>query len=183
MRSSEDHSEEKTWVERSKKDIKSFQYLYEKYFDRVFRYILRRTDNEELTADLTSQTFYKALRSIRSYTWQGKPFIAWLYTIAGNEIRKHFRKSEREIFLVESDKLVFTEESENWPVLYQNKLEKALKTLSEEELQLLEFKYLEGYTFKEIGLILDVGESSVKMKTYRLIDKIKGIIHIDNDKA
>lgn len=171
-----DLEKEKEWIEQAKKNIQSFQPLYERYFDVIFRYIFRRTDNQVLTSDLTSQTFYQALSSIKSYKWKGKPFIAWLYVIAQNEIKKHFRSSGKEVFLIETEQLVFTEESEEWPTLQKKKLEAALRELNLEELELLELKYLEGYTFGEICIILDKSESAIKMKLYRLIEKIKGII-------
>ena len=44
-----------------------------------------------LAEDLTSETFFRALRSMNSFRWQGKDFGAWLMTIARNLTTDHFK--------------------------------------------------------------------------------------------
>jgi hypothetical protein len=75
-------------LERSRKDPAAFGDLYEKYFDRIFNFIFRQTDDEELTADLCSQTFLIVLKNLSRYEYRGVPFSAWLYKIASNEVNK-----------------------------------------------------------------------------------------------
>jgi RNA polymerase sigma-70 factor (ECF subfamily) len=168
-----DLQKEREWLSASRKDIAAFKPLYEKYFDEIFRFILRRTDDESLTADLTSQTFYKALSNLKKFEWRDRPFVTWLYTIAGNEIRKHFR--DRKItYTLESDSFLAEEELENdWPAQQQLKLQAAMATLSDEEIRIIELKYLEGYTFQEMALIFEKSESAIKMRLYRTVESIK----------
>ncbi|MES1181393.1 MAG: sigma factor, partial [Flavobacterium sp.] len=71
-------------VERSKRNPKDFAELYEKYFDRIYYFILRQTDDEETAGDLTSQTFVNVLNNLSKYEFRGLPFSAWLYKIASN---------------------------------------------------------------------------------------------------
>jgi RNA polymerase sigma-70 factor (ECF subfamily) len=85
--------EEWQQVEAARKDVNAFRPLYDKYFDRIFRFIYRRTENEEVTADLTSQTFLKALKKLDKYSFKGVPFSAWLYRIADNEVKAFYRLS------------------------------------------------------------------------------------------
>src|SRR5207237_7257017 len=90
-------SEEEIWqeyemVDRSKKDPSAFGPLYEKYFDRIFNFIYTQTDNEELTADLCSQTFLVALNHVGKFEFRGVPVSAWFYKIASNEVKKYYRK-------------------------------------------------------------------------------------------
>ena len=59
--------EEYVILERSKKDSRAFGELYEKYFDRIFNFIYRQTDDEDLTADLCSQTFLNVLKNVDRY--------------------------------------------------------------------------------------------------------------------
>lgn len=168
-----DLEKEQRLVELSKKDIRHFQPLYQKYYDQVYRYIYRRTDDDALAADLCSQTFLKALSNIRKFTWQGKPLVAWLYTIAGNEVKKHFR-NRREIFVIEEDRIEEVAEfKDEWKQLTQDKMIVILNELEEDELRLIELKYFEDNTFAEMALLLDMKESAVKMKVYRLLKKLK----------
>lgn len=179
MSSAFDHSaleEEKKWISLSKKDTKNFQPLYSKYHAAIFRFIYRRTDDEMLAADLCSQTFYKALTKIKQFEWTEKPLAAWLYRIALNEIRKHYR-DKKMVFLIEEDKIMdSTEIGDHWKNVNLEILTKLLNDMKEKDLQLIELKFFEGLTFREIAFSLDMKESAVKMKLYRLLAKLKGSI-------
>ncbi|MFN9500024.1 MAG: RNA polymerase sigma factor, partial [Chryseotalea sp.] len=50
-------------LERSRKDSRAFGLLYEKYYDKIFYFIYRQTEDEDVTADLCSQTFLNALHN------------------------------------------------------------------------------------------------------------------------
>ncbi|MEQ8584015.1 MAG: sigma-70 family RNA polymerase sigma factor [Marinoscillum sp.] len=168
-----DLKEEKRWIELSQEDIQNFRPLYERYYASIFRYIFRRTDDEDLTADLCSQTFLKAITNIKKFRWQGKPLASWLFTIAGNEIKKHFR-DQKEIFVIEIDK--FSELPEfkpEWRHLTQDRMIALLNVLDEKELRIIELKYFEESTFMEMAVILGLKESTIKMKLYRLLKKLK----------
>ena len=94
--------EEYAILERARRNPNAFSALYEKYFDRIFNYIYRQTDDEDLTADLCSQTFLSVLKNLDRYQFRGVPFSAWLYKIASNEVNKHFRnKKNSKVFSLE----------------------------------------------------------------------------------
>ncbi|MAE84845.1 MAG: RNA polymerase [Flammeovirgaceae bacterium] len=166
--------EERTWIEQSKTNIKAFEPLYNKYYDLIFRYLLRRTDDDMLAADLCSQTFYKALSNIKKFKWQGIPLAPWLYQIASNELKKHYR-DKKPIYVIEEDIIETKEElSDRWVQLIEsNKLTEVLNRLNEQEVQLIELRYFEELTFDEIAIIMEMKLSAVKMKLYRLLNKLK----------
>src|SRR5260370_39369120 len=87
-------------IDRAKKDPAAFGPLYEKYFDRIFNFIFAQTDDEDLTADLCSQTFLMALDHVHKYEFRGVPVSAWFYKIASNEVNKHFNKTKSRKFTV-----------------------------------------------------------------------------------
>ena len=63
-----------------------FDQLYDRHFEAIFRYVLRRVANVAEAEDLTAQTFYKALRRFWRFRWTGGNASAWLYRIATNEV-------------------------------------------------------------------------------------------------
>ncbi len=70
-----------------------FEAIYERHFDSIFRYVLHRVANVAEAEDLTSQTFFKALRGIDRYRPGANGSAeAWLYRIATNELSSHFRR-------------------------------------------------------------------------------------------
>ena len=71
-----------------------FSVLYDKYYKFLFLFIFKRTREEELTADITSQVFLKAMLHLKKYQFRGLPFSAWLFRIALNEIHSHYRKQK-----------------------------------------------------------------------------------------
>ena len=71
---------EENLVKRAKKDPEAFGLIYDKYYQPIFGYILRRTANVALAEDLTAQTFLKALKSLWRFRWQNVPISAWLYS-------------------------------------------------------------------------------------------------------
>ena len=167
---------ERATLERSRKDPRAFGELYEKYFDRIYNFIYRQTDDEELAGDLCSQTFINALNHLAGYEFRGVPFSAWLYRIARNEINKHYRKNKRKnVFSIEELKMreLIERSDETWDEELVQKLINFMKDLPTDMLQVLELRFFEDKDFKEIAFILDITESGAKMRTYRALDKLR----------
>lgn len=167
---------ERDIIERSRKDPAAFGELYEIYFDRIFNFVYRQTDDEELAGDLCSQTFINALNSLSRYEFRGIPFSAWLYRIARNEINKHYRKNKRKnVFSIEEVKVreLIERSDESWDEELVQKLVNFMKDLPTDMLQVLELRFFEDKDFKDIAFILDITESGAKMRTYRALDKLR----------
>ena len=166
--------QERIWIEQSKSDTKAFEPIYNTYYDLIFRFLMRRTDDDMLAADLCSQTFFKALSNIKKFEWRGTSIAPWLYQIASNELRKHFR-NRKKIFVIEEDVIESSEELKTpwFELIESNKLSVVLDSLSETDLQLIELKYFEQLTFEEIAVLMDTKLSTVKMRLYRLLSKLR----------
>ena len=81
-------------LEKSRKNPDEFGLLYKKYFDRIFGFVYRQTDDEDIAADLTSQTFLNALKNVDKFTFRGVPVSAWFYKIVSNEVNRYYRKKK-----------------------------------------------------------------------------------------
>lgn len=168
--------EEYAILDRSRKNPQAFGVLYEKYFDRIFNFIYRQTDDEDLTADLCSQTFLIALKNVGKYQFRGVPFSAWLYKIASNEVNKHYRKQKRtKVFSIEEMRIreLIEQANEEYDEEIVQRLMNYLKELPTEMLQVLELRFFEDKDFKEIAFILEITESGAKMRTYRALDRLR----------
>ena len=177
--SQEDILQEYETVKKAVKDPGEFQVLYDKYFTSIFNFIYRKIDDEEITADLTSQTFLKALRNLKRYKYKGVPFSAWLYRIASNEVNKHYRSRKR--------KLIFSFDESEFEQLIEKNTEKAadidieyiireMRSMTESDIEILELRFFEGKTFAEVAFILNISEGNAKMRTYRAVEKLKKLI-------
>lgn len=164
-------------IRRSQTDPEAFKPLYEKYFKKIFLFILRRVTEKEIARDITQQVFLKALNSLRKFQLRGLPFSAWLFRIAINECNDYFRKTKKARLVTIDEQLT---ESLFEEMMADNRMEELklrlpaiLKTLSPDDLQLIEFRFFEQRSFREIGLLLDITETYAKVKTYRALDKMK----------
>ncbi|CAN5464597.1 RNA polymerase sigma factor [soil metagenome] len=163
-------------VERSKRDPKAFGELYEKYFDRIYYYLLRQVENEDTAGDLCSQTFVNVLNHLSKYEFRGLPFSAWVYKIAANEVNKFYRRNKgKKIYSLEEGKVreLVERSDENWDEEIIQRLLAFMKDLPADMLQVLELRFFEDKDFKEIAFILDMTESGAKMRTYRALDKLR----------
>lgn len=163
-------------LERAKNNPEHFGPLYEKYFDRIFYFVLRQVDDEELAGDLCSQTFVNALHHLPRYEFRGLPFSAWLYRIASNEVNKHYRKTKgKRVFSIEEAKVkeLADRTDEGWDEDLIQRLLAYMKDLPTDMLQVLELRFFEDKDFKEIAFILEMTESGAKMRTYRALDKLR----------
>lgn len=163
-------------LERSREDSDAFGELYEKYYDKIFNFIYRQTEDEDLTADLCSQTFLNALKNRSSFEYRGVPVSAWFYRIATNEVNKHYRKQKKiRVFSLEEVRVreLIELSNENWDETLIQKLLVYLKELPTEMLEVLELRFFEDKDFKEIAFILNITESGAKMRTYRALDRLR----------
>lgn len=179
-KSHNDIQKELQQIEAAKLDPARFDVLYDAYYKPIFVFIHRRVEDEDLTADLTSLVFLKALVNIKKYEYKGVPFSAWLFRIAFNEINMYFRKNkaDRIVSLQQSSiaTIVAEAEVEN-DTEAQQKVLQTLKLLSEPEMQLIELRFFEKHSFAEVGAILDITENNAKVKVYRILDKLKGLLN------
>jgi RNA polymerase sigma-70 factor (ECF subfamily) len=77
-------------------DQAAFTQLYDRNFDKIYRYVYVRVRNQAEAEDLTQDVFIKALEAIGSYKWRELPFAAWLFRIAHNRVIDHLRKISKE---------------------------------------------------------------------------------------
>jgi len=174
--SEEEIRQEYEAIDRSKSDPSAFGWLYEKYFNRIFNFIYTQIDDEDLTADLCSQTFLIALSSAHKFQFRGVPVSAWFYRIASNEVNKHYRKIKtQKVYSLEEARVreLFYREEEDYSEEILARLINLMKDLPGEMLEVLQLRFFEDKDFKEIAFILDITESGAKMRTYRALDRLR----------
>lgn len=177
---------ENSIVEEAKKDPRKFEVLYSKYFEQIFRYVYQRMDDIDTANDVTSQVFYKAITKLHKYEYRGVPFSSWLYRIAMSEVYQWFKdnKAKRTVNMDSQGIFNLMKDDENSPDYFEDEetsvmkelLIKAIAQLPENELQIIELRYFEKRSYKEIGEILDITENNAKVKAYRVVSKLRKML-------
>lgn len=156
-------------------DLTHFGKLYDLYIKKIYDFVFYKTNHKEIAEDLTSKVFLKALNKIDSFKIEGGSFQAWLYMIARNTVIDHYRtyKSESDI-----DDFWDISSSENIErdIDMKHKLEKVdeyLKNLKSDQREILIMRIWQGLSYREIAEILGKSEASCKMKTARVLNKLR----------
>jgi RNA polymerase sigma-70 factor (ECF subfamily) len=182
MSAAELKSEEEL-VKRAQHDRQAFGELYEIYYQRIFNFALKRTANVQLSLDITSATFLKALNQIKKYRWRDVPFGAWLYRIASNEINDYYRKQNGRITSIDeiseladttdyADEINHAEEelSQHEEFL---QLHEKIAELPEMYQEVITLKFFEKKKIREMVKILGKKEGTIKSLLHRGLEKLK----------
>lgn len=70
-----------------------FEDLYDLHYQPVFNYVLRTVMNRQVAEDITSEAFLRAYRQFDTFQPRLGSFSTWIFAIATNHMRDHFRKN------------------------------------------------------------------------------------------
>ena len=161
------------------KDISRFSDLYNKHYLQIYYFIFKRTSDRDLSFDICSHVFLKAMENLKNYRYTGVPFEAWLFRIALNEIYGMNRKRKIDlVYNLDSEKVL------NLPVDVSggekealiNMMLEALQRLEKEEMDIVEMRFFSDMSLREIAAILNISETNAGVKVFRIIKKLKTIL-------
>jgi RNA polymerase sigma factor (sigma-70 family) len=139
------------------------------YADKVYRFILKNLRHEEDARDVVQTAFEKMWRNKENV--DAEKSKSYLFTVAYHQMIDHIRKVKR-IQLRED----FSEEMkvQDRPANNLKKiLDEALNRLSETQKSLVLLKDYEGYSYEEIGEIMNLNPSQVKVYLHRARVQLK----------
>jgi RNA polymerase sigma-70 factor (ECF subfamily) len=153
-------------------DKEAFGLLYDHYQASVYRFLYHRTRSHALAEDLASETFFRALRSMNSFRWQGKDFGAWLMTIARNLTTDHFKAGRTRLEMTTEDMSPHDDATEGpegavLASLTNEVLLKALTELPTEQRECLIMRFLQGFSIAETAQALSRSDGAVKQLQLR----------------
>ena len=154
-------------------DAEAFGLLYDHYQGAVYRFLYYRTRSSTLAEDLTSETFFRALRSMNGFRWQGKDFGAWLMTIARNLATDHFKAGRTRLEMTTEDMGLHDDATTDGPEgtvlasLTNEVLMQALTELPAEQRDCLVMRFLQGMSIAETAAVLERSDGAVKQLQLR----------------
>lgn len=172
-------------VKRAKQaDSEAFGQLYDRFAQRIFKYIRLKIQNQPEAEDVLQDVFVKAYRGLASLNLQDLNFSAWLYKVAGNTINDYFRKKYR----THESEIIAIDESFDIPsgVSLQHEVEinseiemvrQAFDSLPPLYKQVLELRFLQEFDLDEIAKILNKTNLSVRLLQFRALKKVKIILN------
>jgi RNA polymerase sigma-70 factor, ECF subfamily len=173
-----DENDENDMVEAAKNDISAFEILYQRYVDRIYRYMRTRSESDEDAADLTQQVFLQALRALPRYNVRGIPFAAWLFRIARHLATDRYRRIRNTISWDLLPDIADEQESLN-PEIRLTRAEMYtqvgtyIQKLDPYKRELLALRFAGGLNTKEIAQTVGKSQDAVKKQLTRTIQWLK----------
>lgn len=163
-------------------DSREFSVLVDTYKNVVFTVALRMLKNREEAEEVAQDTFIKVYRSLRKFKGDSK-LSTWIYRIAYNTCLDRLKKNGRDRKNVAIDEIEgFEIKNIDNALDGMVKSERAelirncIKRLSPKDATLLTLFYLEEKNLNELGEILKMGESSVKVGLFRARGRLAKIL-------
>jgi len=157
-------------------DDGAFAKLYERYFQKIYSFTIRRVSNQHIAEDLVSEIFTKCFAKRATFTLRPS-FAAWLYRVATNTITDYYRTSKT-AFSIDDAETTFepVEPRENMitktdQILLGEVLEQVLEKLTQRERIAVTMKYYAEATHEEIAKVLKCTPNNAGVIVHRSLKK------------
>ncbi len=163
-------------------DQEAFAQLYEKYFDKIYRYTSLKIGNQAEAEDMTQQVFLKALRSISSYRWRNVPFSAWLFRIAHNQIVDYLRqKSKRVTASLDESRIIPDDPGRNPQQMAEYRLSieqlmSATRKLTPSQQEVISLRFAGEMPIAQVAATMGKSEGAVKALQHSAVVALRKIL-------
>jgi RNA polymerase sigma-70 factor (ECF subfamily) len=167
-------------------DEEAFALLYENFYTPIFRFVLKKVSNAELAEDLTQTVFMKAWKSDQALATNHPSPLAYFYTVARNLVTDYYRKQKTvslEGMDEAQDKLQTLPSDDPDPQMIlesveaKNFVKDLLGNVKTEYREVLDLKFLRGYSNAEVAKKLGKSEMNIRQIQVRALRKLKSHLH------
>lgn len=163
-------------------DKNAYAQIVDRYKDKVYSLVYGIVRNEETAQELAQDIFIKAFTALKKFRKESS-FSTWVYRIAYNTAISETRKNKQKVLSYDeqlekasSEDLSASLEAEDNNEVKKELLHQALNQLHAEERLILMLYYFEEQSIDEISKSSGLSQSNVKVKLFRLRNKLKDIM-------
>ena len=156
--------------------MQNIEEIYKEHSNTVYKYLFCLTGNEDLSEELTQETFAIAVKEIKKFKGNCKVSV-WLCQIAKHLWYKELKKKKRNISIEEISDIQDSENLENLIINKEEKLKlfKDIQKLDEKSKELIYLRMVGNLDFTEIGEILGKTADWARVNFYRAKQKIREV--------
>lgn len=157
----------------------AFEQIYNMLAQELYSYICAQCRNETAAEDILANVFMKAWRSIKRYHTGSDRFRRWIFTIARNEVRDHWRVSQRTLPFFD---MGLTDGSDGQPGSApdpedaRREVARAMATLTEAQRQVVLLRYFSNKSHEEIAGIMGKREGAVRALLLRALRRMRKVM-------
>lgn len=158
-------------------DLDKMGLLFQRYHRPLYGFLYHMTGQRESSEDMVQNVFYRMLRSRHTFTGQGE-FRTWMYHLARNVLKDHFKKAGREGYSAPDTAWEIRDDG----ILPGEQLEKKMElemllqriaSLGPESREVLVLSRYQDLSYAEIAAVLDISVGAVKVRVHRAINQLK----------
>ncbi|MWV42373.1 sigma-70 family RNA polymerase sigma factor [Paenibacillus sp. HJL G12] len=159
--------------------------IYYEYYDFAYGMIFYIIKDHAATEDIIQDSFIKVIKNKPVFENEGK-LRAWLKVVTKNTTINYLRKNKNYRNQLDVEGVfMYKEEIPQSPVSVENTVEtklieesimEYLQLLKPEYRVLLQYRWKQGLTYKEISNLLDLSEDVVKQRLFRARESIKKML-------
>jgi RNA polymerase sigma-70 factor (ECF subfamily) len=191
-----DLSDEQLIGQLAQGDAHAFDLVFERYHNQIYNFIKRQVSDRESIEDLVQEIFLRVFKSARNFDTT-KKFSSWLYKIALNEIKRHWKRSAarqtyslndplgdeagdgERIDNLEDERATVAEMAEG--ELFSRDLKSLIDRLPEKQRIVVILKVYQELTFEEIAEICECPLSTVLSRMRYAVTKLRRWLGLDDD--
>lgn len=156
-------------------DLKKFSILYDKYIDKIYRFVYLKINDKETAEDIVSEVFVSALNKIDTFKINENSSVsAWIYKIAYNKTIDFYKSNKNYDDIDNCLELAlntdFAKDVDNKDKLKE--IFKYIKTLKKEHQEVFMYRIWEDLSYKEISEITWLSIDNCKKIVSRTIKNI-----------
>ena len=147
--------------------------LWDSITPKLHGYLVNTVRDQQLAEDLLQNTWLKAIGAISQFKAKGVRFSAWLFAIARNECRQHWRRPGKpELPLQENDEneVQVLDKKDFTQTIF---LDHLLDQLPHDDQDILRLRYISDFSFKEIARILHIPPITAHVRVHRALGRAR----------
>ena len=155
---------------------KIFSKIYDRYIDKIYRFIFFKVNSQEIAQDLTSETFLRGWESFKNGNKIENP-QAFLYQIARNLVTDHYREKGRtQVVSAEYAQLTDPHQNLEEKAMLRsdlNMIRLALTNLPDNYQNVIIWHYLDDLPIPEVAVLLDRSEEATRVLLSRALAALR----------
>ena len=159
-------------------DAAAFRVLFDRYGPRLLRLAMRYMRDEELAREVVQQTFFRLHAARNDFRLDAK-LRPWVFTIAMNLVREHYRKKKRRKETALEEARIPAPEARRSPLELRERatlLRRALGELPDSQREVVELHWFEERPFREVAAIVGSTEGAVRVRAHRAYKKLAALL-------
>lgn len=153
--------------------------LIGRYQEMLYRHALGMVLQPDAAADLVQESFIKAYTSLEQCHDPSR-FKAWIFRILSNRCKDYLKNRRRLTAPLEEDTALAPNHEDPEFALQQHELraalDRALATLPDPQREAFLLKHVEGQSYEEMAVLLEVSVSALKMRVFRAREALQQLL-------